>query len=83
MPSHDEILGSLNAILCEAKLSRAACFDILAHLVAVGIVAASDDHVGQKIEFVKLLNFWVDAEAKASKTEEAHWLGPQPQTEDP
>ena len=82
MPSHDEILGSLNAILCEAKLSRADCFDILAHLVAVGIVAASDDHVGQTIEFVKLVNSWVDAEAKASKTEEVHWLGPQPETED-
>ena len=77
MPSHNEILGSLNAILCEAKLSRADCFNILAHLVAAGIVAASADHVGQKIEFVKLLNFWVDAEAKASKTEEVHLLGPQ------
>ena len=70
MPSHDEILGSLNAILCDAKLSIADCFNILAHLVAAGIVAASDDHVGQTIEFVKLVNSWVDAEAKASKTEE-------------
>ena len=62
MPSHDEILGSLNAILCDSKLSRADCFGILAHLVAVGIV--------------KLVNSWVDAEAKASKTEEVHWFTP-------
>ena len=68
MPSHDEILGSLNAILCDAKLSIADCFNILAHLVAAGIVTASDDHVGQTIEFVKLLNTSVDVEAKASKT---------------
>jgi hypothetical protein len=81
MPSHDEILGSLNAILCEAKLPRADCFNILAHLVAAGIVSASDDHVGQIIEFVRLVKSWVDSEAKASKTEEVH-LGPQPETED-
>jgi hypothetical protein len=75
MPSHDEILGSLNAILCKAKLSRADCFNILAHLVAAGIVAASDDHVGQTIEFVKLVNSWVDAEAQVSKTEEVCRVG--------
>jgi hypothetical protein len=79
MPSHNEILGSLNVILCDAELSIADCFNILAHLVAAGIVTASDDHVGQTIEFVKLVNSWVDAEAKASKTKRFSALGRESQ----